>query len=112
MVEALKQCGRRKLVEIVEPISFADYCHRQAAGNNLIFSERDGSHLREAAARLGAVSGLCLWIASEGGWSETEVRMAETNGFISVHLGSRILRTETAAISAVTLAQHLFGDMK
>jgi 16S rRNA (uracil1498-N3)-methyltransferase len=112
MLEALKQCGRRKLVEIVEPINFADFCRRQTTENNLIFSEREGRSLHEATARLDPTLGICLWIASEGGWSDPEIKMAETNGFISVHLGPRILRTETAAIAAVTLVQHLFGDLE
>jgi 16S rRNA (uracil1498-N3)-methyltransferase len=111
MLEALKQSRRRKLVEMVEPIGFADFCHRRSTENNLFFSERHGCNLRETAAQLGQTTELCLWIASEGGWSDPEIKMAETNGFISIHLGPRILRTETAAIAAVALTQHLFGDM-
>ena len=54
--------------------------------------------------------GLC--VASEGGWSERELQKAEASNFIAVRLGSRILRSETAGIAAVTLAQHLFGDLR
>jgi 16S rRNA (uracil1498-N3)-methyltransferase len=108
-LEASKQSGRRRLVEIVEPVRFTDFCESDSTGNNLIFSERGGSRLRDIAAELTQVN---ICIASEGGWSERELQIAEASKFIAVHLGARILRTETAAIAAVTLAQHLFGDMR
>jgi 16S rRNA (uracil1498-N3)-methyltransferase len=111
-LEALKQCGRRRLVDISEPVSFADFCASGSAGQNLIFSERGGRTLREVAAGLQPVSRLSVSVASEGGWSEDELKSAETNGFLAVHLGARVLRTETAAITAVALAQQLFGDLR
>ncbi|MDQ3009387.1 MAG: 16S rRNA (uracil(1498)-N(3))-methyltransferase [Acidobacteriota bacterium] len=108
-IEALKQSGRRRLVEIVEPIRFMDFCESNSTGHNLIFSERGGRKLRDITDNLTQIT---VSIASEGGWSERELQTAETNNFIAVHLGARILRTETAAIAAVTLAQHLFGDLR
>lgn len=110
-LEALKQCGRRRLVEFAEPIGFVEFCESVSAGHNLIFSERDGLRLRDVAAKLSAVHQLNIAVASEGGWSDAELNAAENKGFLAVHLGGRILRTETAAIAAVALAQHLFGDL-
>jgi 16S rRNA (uracil1498-N3)-methyltransferase len=111
-LEALKQCGRRKLVEICEPSPFDDFCESAALEASLIFSERGGKSLREVSAKLQGVDRLSLCVASEGGWSERELLKAESTGFIPVSLGSRILRTETAAIAVVALAQHLFGDLR
>ena len=111
-LEAAKQCGRRKLIEISEPISFGDFCESNAGKTNLIFCERGGCHLSELNQELQADSEISLSIASEGGWSEIELKTAEGNKFIFVNLGPRILRTETAAIAAVSLAQYLFGDIK
>lgn len=110
-LEALKQCGRRRLVEFAEPIGLAEFCASVSAGHNLIFSERGGLRLSDVAVKLSAVHQLSIAVASEGGWSDAELKAAETNGFLAVHLGGRILRTETAAIAAVALAQHLFGDL-
>ncbi|MGE0131442.1 MAG: 16S rRNA (uracil(1498)-N(3))-methyltransferase [Blastocatellales bacterium] len=110
-LEALKQSGRRRLVEISEPEPFEDFCESAGSGC-LIFSERDGRTLREVSAEMPNASQIGLCVASEGGWSERELQRAEANNFTAVHLGSRILRTETAAIAAVTLAQHLFGDLR
>src|SRR5262249_50448609 len=41
-LEALKQCGRRRLVEISEPASFDDFCESAARDARLIFTERGG----------------------------------------------------------------------
>jgi 16S rRNA (uracil1498-N3)-methyltransferase len=111
-LEALKQCGRRRLVEICEPTPFDDFCGSAAHGDCLIFSERGGESFAEVSAKLRDVNQLSLCVAAEGGWSEPELRKAVSCGFMPVSLGSRVLRTETAAIVAVSLAQHIFGDMR
>lgn len=115
-LEAVKQCGRRRLVEIAEPISFVEFSATTAkvrsSASNLIFSERGGRSLREIAGTLREIRQLSICVASEGGWSDAELQRAEANYFLAVHLGSRILRTETAAVAAVALAQHLFGDLR
>ncbi len=51
-----------------------------------------------------------LLAGPEGGFSETERALAQTAGFIPVRLGARILRTETAALSALAAVQTLWGD--
>jgi 16S rRNA (uracil1498-N3)-methyltransferase len=106
-LEAVKQCGRRRLVEIAEPVSFAKFCEGEEAQAKLIFSERGGRRLREVAAG----PSVALAIAPEGGWSDGELELADGHHFTPIYLGARILRTETAAIAAVTLAQYLFGDL-
>jgi 16S rRNA (uracil1498-N3)-methyltransferase len=111
-LEALKQCGRRRLVEICEPAPFDDFCGSAEQDACLIFSERGGVSLADVSANLRDIVQLNLCVGSEGGWSERELRKAASCGFTPVSLGSRILRTETAAIAAVSLAQHLFGDLR
>jgi 16S rRNA (uracil1498-N3)-methyltransferase len=53
---------------------------------------------------------ICILIGCEGGFSPTEIRAAESVGFIPVRLGARILRTETAALAALSAMQTLWGD--
>src|SRR5215468_8920282 len=67
-LEALKQCGRRRLVEICEPEPFDDFCESAAQAARLIFSERGGESLADTAAKLRDVNQLSLCVASEGGW--------------------------------------------
>lgn len=55
--------------------------------------------------------GFFVIIGPEGGFTKGEVAIAEEKGFIVTSLGRRILRAETAAISAITLVQFLLGDL-
>lgn len=57
-----------------------------------------------------SVNRLAILVGPEGGLSETEVTMTIAQGFIIKTLGRRILRTETAAIAALALAQQQWGD--
>lgn len=50
-------------------------------------------------------------IGPEGGFTKEEITAAEKKGLIVTTLGKRILRAETAAISAITLVQFLLGDL-
>jgi len=53
-----------------------------------------------------------LLIGPEGGLTDSETKFAYKKGFIGVSLGSRTLRSETAAISAIAIIQSQWGDMK
>jgi 16S rRNA (uracil1498-N3)-methyltransferase len=52
-----------------------------------------------------------LLVGPEGGFSSAEVAAAASAGFVSTSLGPRILRTETAAMVAVALAQAAAGGL-
>ena len=53
-----------------------------------------------------------LLIGPEGGLSDEEIMLANKKQFIDVLLGPRVLRTETAALTAITALQCRFGDIK
>jgi 16S rRNA (uracil1498-N3)-methyltransferase len=110
-LEAVKQSGRRRLVELREPINVTRFIDDADAQTRLIFDERGGQSLRELAIERAPSASVALAVAPEGGWSETEVESAIAGGFIPIYLGRRVLRTETAAIAAVALVEHLFGDL-
>jgi 16S rRNA (uracil1498-N3)-methyltransferase len=54
---------------------------------------------------------LCLLVGPEGGFSDGEYADAEAAGFGAVGLGPRVLRTETAALAAIAVAQAAWGDL-
>jgi 16S rRNA (uracil1498-N3)-methyltransferase len=68
-----------------------------------------------AAMRLADLSvpdeGLCLLIGPEGGLSDREYDDAQAAGFDAATIGPRILRTETAAVAAIAIAQSCWGDL-
>ena len=53
-----------------------------------------------------------ILVGPEGGLTDAETARAEEQGYVPVRLGPRILRTETAAVAAVTALQVLWGDMR
>jgi 16S rRNA (uracil1498-N3)-methyltransferase len=55
--------------------------------------------------------GLFVVIGPEGGFTKEEIALATGKGLLVTSLGKRILRAETAAISAMTLVQYLLGDI-
>lgn len=58
------------------------------------------------------ITTVTLLIGPEGGFTETEIEMARHADFQLIRLGSRILRSETAAISLLGIAQWTWGDLQ
>jgi len=114
-LEAAKQSGRAVVPQVDSPIAFASLIQTAASDGAipcLMFSEREGQSLREAAKSLPAkVSKITGLVGSEGGWANEELEVARDAGWAIVTLGGRTLRAETAAITVAALIQHLFGDL-
>ena len=114
-LEALKQCGRRRLVEITSIMALEALLDMAIStirpGRLLLFSEKGGQNLSVAIKSVAAESGILALIGPEGGWSELELEALERADARSVSLGPRILRTETAAVVAMTLLQNHLGDL-
>ncbi len=110
-LEAAKQSGRAFVPEISEPAPFAVFVGTNDSDLCLMFSERDGTSLSSLTTNPAPQSVSAL-VGSEGGWSDEEIEQARTQNAHVITLGGRILRAETAAITATALLQHLFGDLK
>jgi len=111
--EALKQCRRVKAPVITETLSFEEVLTSSAQSElKLIFWEDESLPLTQVPQPSGrSPDGVFIMLGPEGGFSSHEVAQARRHGFVSVSLGPRILRAETAAVAASVLAQFLFGDM-
>lgn len=106
IVEASKQCGRSILMKLEEPAEFGTFVQTiDAAG--FVFAERGGGPM-PADIEMNRVTAI---VGPEGGWEPHEVDLAVREGCLPVSLGSRILRAETAAITAAALIQHRYGDL-
>jgi 16S rRNA (uracil1498-N3)-methyltransferase len=116
-LEALKQSGGRRLVDIRQPTPLADFIAAITANENdtppalLVFSERGGMAISEALCKVDHIRRVVALVGPEGGWSDGELGLLESSGARMVTLGPRILRAETAALVAVTLIQHRLGDL-
>jgi len=107
-IAACEQCGRNRLPEVALPAQVQEFLRQAGDGARLLLSP-------DAELRLADVpcptSGVTVLIGPEGGLSDAEQQYAEAAGFTAVRLGPRVLRTETAAIAALTVLQREFGDL-
>ena len=115
--EAVKQCARVCVPEVREVRKLSQLADEFAALDVLIVpweDARDGS-IRDALALFAGSEALSvgILIGPEGGISQKEAQwLSETAGAKLVTLGPRILRTETAALAALTMVMTLRGEME
>jgi 16S rRNA (uracil1498-N3)-methyltransferase len=110
-IAACEQSGRNRVPEVATPVAFREFTAmaRSAAGGvRLLLSPGAALRLDDIPA---PVTGVTVLIGPEGGLTESEEDLARSVGFLPVRLGPRVLRTETAAIAALTLLQRKFGDL-
>jgi 16S rRNA (uracil1498-N3)-methyltransferase len=107
---AAAQSGRSRCPDVGAIVTFAKLLSLAAAHDRaLLFSPGASASLAEPAG--GAVRTAVVVTGPEGGFSATEVARAIESGSVLAALGPRVLRAETAAIAAVALAQHRWGDL-
>jgi len=109
--EASRQSGRNRIPLIHEPEAFETAIVSQGLNKGIIFWEEKGAPFSAAVAELKNENRIVLCIGPEGGFSAQEVRAASQNSFVVTSMGKRILRAETAAISAVAIVQYSLGDI-
>lgn len=107
--EAARQCGRAYLPEVVAPQELS----RATAGTEslrLMLWEQGSVPLQQALPTARPADAVVL-VGPEGGFSAAEADCARAAGFVPVHLGPRILRTETAGPAVAAVLQYLYGDL-
>ncbi len=124
--EAAEQTERLDIPAIIPPVKFADWL---ATSNleTIIFGDEESTHEGEEKATLpllhslqklhanasNAAASVAVLIGPEGGFDDEERQMLHGNSKVCpVNLGPRILRADTAAISALTLVQAVLGDWR
>jgi 16S rRNA (uracil1498-N3)-methyltransferase len=119
VISACEQCGRAKIPQVAIPLSLTAWL-----GSNIHAGTGDGDFDNKKTVRIllnpiGAkqlselpktTQNIQLLIGAEGGLSKAEIDLATNHGFQSIILGPRILRTETAALTAIATMQTLWGD--
>ena len=105
-VSACEQCGRSYVPQVHAPMALADWLSSLEADLKLVLHHRTDQDLRS----LPTPASLGLLIGPEGGLSSNEIGQAEAAGFHAARFGPRVLRTETAPVVALSIAQQLWGD--
>ncbi|MBN1142424.1 MAG: 16S rRNA (uracil(1498)-N(3))-methyltransferase [Deltaproteobacteria bacterium] len=113
LLRAAKQCRRAMIPELFPVLGWTEALREAArSGCLLICSEKESGHrLRERIEAAGKPRHVSLLVGPEGGFDAEEMALAQKEGGLPVSLGGRILRTETAAVLAAALVQHLLGDL-
>ncbi len=111
--EAAGQCGRSRLLRVCEPVGFAAALADARAHCDAVlfcYENEQGRTLREALSEFSArrIQRLGLFVGAEGGFSPEEAAAAREAGFLSVGLGPRILRCETAPLCALSCISFVF----
>ena len=109
IAEAAEQAGRGKLPTLSDPMSFDTACEG-APGLRVIPWEHE-SVTKLRCVLNGNPSVVSIFIGPEGGLTSKEVETAVGFNVTSVTLGSRVLRAETAAITAVAAVMYENGEL-
>lgn len=107
IISACEQCGRVKIPRLEQAISFTSWINH-SVHTGFVLDPNAEKSLKEFSSFQKETTVL---IGPEGGLDDTEIQLAVTNNFKAVRFGPRILRTETAAIAAITALQVLQGDL-
>ena len=108
---ATEQCRRVVIPTLHEPIDLSDIPPIKDSQQGIVLDPY-ASHPQSLSQSLTAsAESIIVVIGSEGGWQSDEVDTLNQCGFNSIRLGSRILRSETAVISVLSLVQYQLGQL-
>ncbi|MGB6349596.1 MAG: 16S rRNA (uracil(1498)-N(3))-methyltransferase [Pseudolabrys sp.] len=115
VIEAAQQCGVLAIPHVAEPMPFSRIAENP--DRLLIFCDEDADVTDPVAALSGVRNGLAqplaVLIGPEGGFAEEErLALGQMKKVVRIALGPRILRADTAAVAALTLAQSVLGDWR
>lgn len=106
---ACEQSGRALLPEVLPVQTYAAWLRQPAPAGEACFQLQPGAAVR--VRDLPRLASATLLIGPEGGLSPAEHAAAAAAGYQALSLGPRVLRTETAALTALAVLQAQFGDL-
>ena len=107
ITSACEQCGRNTLPELSSPVPLPEILTRQSE-QNCYYLDPDGT---QRLGEIGELDSICFIIGPEGGFDTAEKELMSKRGITPLAMGPRILRTETAGITAIAAVAALWGDL-
>ena len=108
IISACEQCGRNRIPTLHPVISLNEWQQQLNATLKLVL---DPTATDSLATLNKPKQDVALLIGPEGGLSDAEIKQAIAADFSGIRLGPRILRTETAGLTALSVIQQLWGDL-
>jgi 16S rRNA (uracil1498-N3)-methyltransferase len=108
VISACEQSGRASVPVVTQPMLLADWLKQQTSALKINLHPKAEHSIMSLPMENTRIR---LLIGPEGGLSDEEISQANDNDFVDVLLGPRVLRTETAALTAITALQCRFGDL-
>ena len=108
-VDAVQQSGRTRTPDLSGIEDVDTWLSHPGAGTGLFLSPHATSSISDLERPEGTVR---LLVGPEGGLAPREVDRARAAGFTGLRLGPRVLRTETAALVALSVLQARWGDLQ
>ena len=105
VIAACEQCGRNRVPAVHPVVALKDY--RAEAGAKILLSPSAERPLSKLPLQ---GNSFVLAAGPEAGFTEEEEALLGAAGFTPASLGSRVLRTETAAVAALAALSALRGD--
>ncbi|TCO80051.1 16S rRNA (uracil(1498)-N(3))-methyltransferase [Marinisporobacter balticus] len=110
---AAKQCKRGRIPTIAYPISFEEMLNEIATYDlrMIPYEQEENRGIKGLLKNNGDYKSVAIIIGPEGGFEKDEIIAAQGKGALSVTLGPRILRTETAGFVALSILMYEMGDL-
>lgn len=112
VISACEQSGRCIVPEVDSPICLQDWLNQENSGLKLNLNPKaKHSIMTLPIDNVNSHPTIQLLIGPEGGLTDEEISQANKSNFQDILLGPRVLRTETAALTAIAALQCRFGDL-
>jgi 16S rRNA (uracil1498-N3)-methyltransferase len=108
VISACEQSGRARVPVVAQPMLLVDWLKQETSALKINLHPKAQHSIMSLPMENTRVR---LLVGPEGGLSDEEISQANENDFVDVLLGPRVLRTETAALTAITALQCRFGDL-
>ena len=105
--EASKQCGRSDIVDVCNVETFNNILTEIKKHKTCIVAyENETNSLKEFLRNNNEIDEIAIIIGAEGGFDKKEIDMLLENGCMSISLGDRILRAETASLNLISILMY------
>lgn len=108
IISACEQCGRNQIPRL-NPVTQLSQAIIQRSGQDF-FLHPDAQIQFKNYGAVNLEQVISLWVGPEGGFSDSEIDEVIGSDITPVALGPRVLRTETAALAAVSVINSVWGD--